>query len=325
MKTVLILPYFGKFPNYFNLHLHTIKANPTMQWLLFTDDKTNYNFPSNVTVVSISFEEIQQLFQSKFDFKIALDSPFKLCDFRPAFGYVLQEYLKDYDYWGHCDPDILWGNFNALIDFNALSTFDKIFCFGHLTFYKNTTQNNQRFLLPIAGEERYKKVFSHPIGFAFDEKFTKSINSLYQENNIPIFLDNLVADVDSYHTNMRLTTYNPLTNSYSLEPIKKQLFVWEEGSLYRYHIDNGMLVKKEFLYIHLQKRKMNEHFNLTFPNRILISYDSFTELNEPITIANFNRHYKSSGFNKQYFKVKWNSFKYKLQFKDYFYGSKKNI
>jgi len=70
---------------------------------------------------------------------------------------------------------------------------------------------------------------------------------------------------------------------------------------------------------------MNENFNLTFPKRILISYDGFTELTEPITLTNFNRHYKSSWINTQYFKVKWNSFKYKLKFKDYFYGSQKTF
>jgi len=64
-----------------------------------------------------------------------------------------------------------------------------------------------------------------------------------------------VADVDSYHTNMRLTTYNALTNSYFLESIKKQLFVWEEGSVYRYHIDQGVLVKKSFCTSIFKKEK----------------------------------------------------------------------
>ena len=42
--------------------------------------------------------------------QVTLDRPYKLCDFKPAYGFIFGEYLKEYDYWGHCDIDIVWGD-----------------------------------------------------------------------------------------------------------------------------------------------------------------------------------------------------------------------
>jgi hypothetical protein len=294
-------------------------------WLIITDDKGPYDYPNNVTVLYQTFEDVKQVIQSKFDFTINLDTPHKICDFKPAFGYIFQEYIEKYKYWGHCDPDIIWGHFNTFLDFEKLKKYDKIFALGHLTLYKNEYQNNRRFLEEIEGKKRYEKVFSNPIGFAFDEKFNKSINSIYKENNYPIFLNSNAADIDSYNTNFRLSVYDYGSNTYSLEKIKKQLFVWEEGSVFRYFIKDNVLVKEEFMYVHLQKRKMNINFNINYASSILITPKEFIILEEEITIHNFNIYCKKYWFNNQYFKVKWSSFKYKLRFREYFYGRKNNF
>ena len=48
MKVVLITMYFGKLPNYFSLFLKSCEKNKDFNWLIFTDDNTNYNYPKNV-------------------------------------------------------------------------------------------------------------------------------------------------------------------------------------------------------------------------------------------------------------------------------------
>ena len=40
-KIVFICPYFGAFPNYFNLTLKSIEYNKTIDWLIITDIKKN--------------------------------------------------------------------------------------------------------------------------------------------------------------------------------------------------------------------------------------------------------------------------------------------
>ena len=54
--------------------------------------------PKNVKVIKSTFEDIRNIIQSKFDFKIILDQPYKLCDYKPSYGYVFEEYIKEYDF-----------------------------------------------------------------------------------------------------------------------------------------------------------------------------------------------------------------------------------
>ena len=123
----LVILYFGKLPNYFNLWLTSCKYNNTINFLLFTDDKTKYDYPNNVRVIYTTFEEIRNQIQSKFDFRITLEKPYKLCDFKPAYGYIFNKYLKGYDFWGHCDLDVIFGNLRKFLPEEILKEYDKIY------------------------------------------------------------------------------------------------------------------------------------------------------------------------------------------------------
>ena len=93
MKIVLVIPYFGKFPNYFDLWVKSIEKNETIDFLLFTDCKIEFAVPKNLKIVNMTFEEFRENVSNKFDFKIRLKEPYKICDFRPAYGYLFAEYL----------------------------------------------------------------------------------------------------------------------------------------------------------------------------------------------------------------------------------------
>lgn len=122
----LVILYFGKLPNYFEFWLSSCKYNKTINFLLFTDDKTKYDYPDNVNVKYTSFEEIRKIIQSKFDFKISLDTPYKLCDYKPAYGYIFNEYLSKFNFWGHCDLDVIFGNLRKFLPEKILMNYDKI-------------------------------------------------------------------------------------------------------------------------------------------------------------------------------------------------------
>ena len=101
-KILLIIPYFGQFNNYFSLFLESCRNNPTVNWLILTDDTTPYSYPNNVKVVYTTLSEIKSRIEKKLGFDIKLDTPYKLCDFKPTYGYVFDEYLKGYAFWGYC-------------------------------------------------------------------------------------------------------------------------------------------------------------------------------------------------------------------------------
>ena len=48
MKSIAYLvPYFGKLPAGFKMWLLSCAANETIDWILLTDDRTEYNYPNN--------------------------------------------------------------------------------------------------------------------------------------------------------------------------------------------------------------------------------------------------------------------------------------
>lgn len=180
-KAVFIVPYFGSFHSYFQLTLNSMGTNSDFEWLIFTDSTQPFQYPPNVRVVRWSFDQLKEYVQGKFDFPIALDKPYKLCDFKPAYGYIFEEYIAEYPFWGHCDLDVIFGKLGDFLTDDLWEQYDKIFELGHMTLYRNTAENNRRFQLPLHGKSRYREVFSSSEKFIFDEGWNESICNLFYE------------------------------------------------------------------------------------------------------------------------------------------------
>lgn len=187
-KCVLILPYFGKFNNYFQLFLNSCAYNKNYHWLIITDSLQSFMYPVNCTVVRMSFNECKEHIQDKFDFEIRLEKPYKLCDYKPAYGYIFEEYIYDYDYWGHCDNDIIFGDMSKFLNHLLEQDFDKLFAAGHLTLYKNTPENNRCFMNNLNGEKSYKTVYQSDEIFAFDEDFQNfNVHRIFQQQGKHVY------------------------------------------------------------------------------------------------------------------------------------------
>ena len=68
---------------------------------------------------------------------VVLHKPYKLCDYRICYGAVFQDFIKNYDFWGFCDIDLLWGNIRTFITEGILNKYDKIGFQGHSTLVRN--------------------------------------------------------------------------------------------------------------------------------------------------------------------------------------------
>ena len=253
-RICLICPYFGKFPNYIDLTFRSCKSNPTIDWLLFTDC-SNYSFlPDNVKIIRTSFDDFRKRIQAAFDFPIALNKPYKLCDFKPTYGDILEEYLQGYDFWGHCDLDVIFGDLRNFCTDEILSKYDKVFTRGHLTLYRNTPAVNRYFMLPGDGYD-YRDVFSDPHNKLFDEM--NGVNKILAKHGIAQYQsEGLVADISTKMKKFVLGS--PIINE-RLKNYPKQIFFWENGKTFRaYHIKKKQIVTTEIAYIHFQKRKFPE-------------------------------------------------------------------
>ena len=146
MKTTcFIIPYFGPLPNTFPVWLRTCAENPEYDWLIVTDDHSTYEYPVNIHVQYTTFDAFVGRVQSHFDFPIALKYPYKICDFRAAFGEIFAEELREYRFWGHCDLDQYFGKINHFITEEILSSYDKILCLGHFTLFRNSPEINRMY------------------------------------------------------------------------------------------------------------------------------------------------------------------------------------
>jgi hypothetical protein len=256
MKRIcLVIPYFGKLPTMFPLWLNSCRHNDTVNWSIFTDDRSGYNYPPNVRVCYTTFEQMKSRIQALYDFDISLGSPYKLCEYKPAYGEIFREELEGFDFWGYSDVDLIFGNFRKFITEEILSAHDKVLTRGHLTLFRNDAEINAIYKREIHGRERYKDVFTNSEICSFDEwgGTKNNINSICEACNVSMYNEILFSDI--CQGKYAFYPYQLMKN----EPQKSSsIYLWERGTLSRFWVDKPTrtLGRDEALYVHFQKRKM---------------------------------------------------------------------
>ena len=140
----LIIPYFGKKPEFYDAWEVSALSNSTINFFIFTDIE-DIIAKQNICVIKCSFEECKNMIQKIIDFKICLDSPYKLCDYRPTFGLVFDKYIKNYDFWGYCDLDLIFGDLRKYFTESVLENSDRCLENGHISLWKNCSKLNNIF------------------------------------------------------------------------------------------------------------------------------------------------------------------------------------
>lgn len=245
-KLILITCYFGKFPSYFRLFLESCSWNPEINWLIITDDQTPYDYPRNVKVKFSTLQEVESVAKAKIGSWINLKNAYKLCDFKPTYGLLFEQYLKDYKYWGHCDIDLIWGNLSSFLHPLLQKNHVRLFKFGHLTIYQNNPFANKLFMLPYS-KIQYKTALSSKISCGFDEQNATWI--LAEENGIDIYHENICFDIKRPGRDIQLT-------SYTSKNYPEQCFIIQNKRIYQFYKGKANTVlKKEQAYIHFQQRR----------------------------------------------------------------------
>lgn len=199
---VLISCYFGKLPWYTAYFLKSCLYNRDIQFLIFTDD---LNFrelaPENVQFVFMTLKEFNTLATQKLSFPTQIDHPYKVCDFKPTYGLLFQGEIQEYDFWGHIDLDLIFGNIRFYISNDILNKYDLIavrddFLTGYFLLYRNTEQLRTLFM----HSKDYKKVLSESTHYCFDET-----NFCFEEFRRYIHYSKVKSEIESMtHVVMRL-------------------------------------------------------------------------------------------------------------------------
>lgn len=315
-KIGIVIPYFGKFPNYFNLFLKSCEKNLTIDWLIFSDIETPYDYPANVRRFHMTFPEMKALFQSKFDFPIALENPYKLCDYKVMTGYLFSEYLQGYDYWGYSDVDMLFGDIRKFLPDEKIQNYDKVGHLGHLTLYRNTDEINTLFMKPIGGNEVYRTVLSSDAHFSFTEWCGTNINDIFVDQKKTIWFCNDFFDVEAYEENFRRITLNVRYEDLASRKwvVEKQATFasWEDGRVYQWTKCKGEWEKKEYMYVHFQKRKMEVCIDPVSTDRFLCVPNQFVPYADEIPGEYVHRSIKMGIFNKKHWKQWYKKTKYQI-------------
>lgn len=166
----LLIFYYGQLPPYFKIFLKGAEYNPNICFKIITDNSVPDNLPPNVEFEKLTIKEFRQIAFKKIGIKIHKQiKPYKFCDFRPAYGAIMEDYLEGYNFWGYCDLDMIMGDLtNTLIPltkrFDLISS-RKTWMHGPLTVYRNTFTVNKLFL---KGKD-WQKVFESESYMGFDE------------------------------------------------------------------------------------------------------------------------------------------------------------
>lgn len=247
IKKCFIVCWFGPLPKYFPIWLQTVKYNKEFDFLIFTDDKqiSKYVLPSNVIFKSLTLTEFKKRAELVLHQKCSINKPYRICDYRPMFGLIFADELSQYDFWGYCDLDLVFGNIKEYITLERLSKYDAIFNGGHFTLIRNNTQMNNLFK-EKGGAFSYRTVIKHNAIFAFDE--ITGIQQIAHKNKIHALFAVPYVDADVKHKQLRsvLDKVNP----------NYQSFYWEKGFLYRVKVESNVVKFQSLVYIHLQKRKI---------------------------------------------------------------------
>jgi len=138
---ILLIPYFGEWPEWINLYLETCKWNPTIDWLFFTDCGEPENRCDNVRYVHISLDDFEAFASCRLGVNLRLRDPYKICDLRPAFGLIFKDHIRGYDYFGFGDIDVVYGAVRKFVTDAVLQrdiiSFHRERLSGHFCLFRN--------------------------------------------------------------------------------------------------------------------------------------------------------------------------------------------
>lgn len=277
----IVLPYFGKLPNYFPLFLQSCRRNPTIDWLVYTDSSRELDWPENVKVHKTTFDAFRSRIQKSFDFPICLESPYELCDFKPTYGDTLQEDLQKYDFWGHCDCDLIFGDLRRFLTEDIFADNLRILCCGHLSLYKNVPEVNRYYR--TQGYIDYRELLQSPGIHSFDE--WPGLSECWHRDKKPYYgkliYDDLTVGVEDFRP-VNITPggyigpyHDQPDESKRFRRMHNILYHWDSGTLERCWVEKGELHREETAYVHMQKRKMTYDPAVLGNDRFLIVPDAF--------------------------------------------------
>lgn len=236
MKIIVLLAWFGDWPWYYPYFLHSCSFNNTIDFLIITNNKkTNHHIkPKNLHYIYLSKSDFSGILSNCLGFNVNIEYSYKLCDFKPSYGLVFKELFKNYDFWGVCDLDLIFGNLRGFFTNDFLNRYDFVsmrhdYTTGCFSLYKNTEKMRSLFMQ----SKDYKLVLTSPEHFCFDE-----CNFCWDE---------LTSGKSIFEIQTRIESFTHVVKAaQSIGEIKAHFdFILMEGNPGKIIFDNGKIIYKQ--------------------------------------------------------------------------------
>lgn len=272
---VMFVPFYGTVPSYISAFFHTVALQNDFMDVYFISDKLflsklkEYNIPQNVLFIELKWDELCNLINEKTKLRSPF-FPYKLCDYKPAYGHIFDSYTKGYQYWGYMDIDVLVGDIKGFLERSHYQQYDRIGVYGHFTIYKN----NEKFRFFYREEASNVPYFS-TLKHACQTTYPCHVD----ENGTNIIYTKKYGDRRFLQKNFALNTSFECKGCHTYEGKDlPQILTWENGHTYSYTLRNGQIEQQEGMYIHFIKEKnlkssnnLSDSFIIT-PNELIPFY-----------------------------------------------------
>ena len=279
-KIAVIVPYFGKYPEWIELFFYSCAMNKTIDFYFFTDCELPENQEKNLFFKQISFADYCKDVSEKLQINFAPKSPYKLCDLKVFYGKIHEDILAGYDFWGFGDVDLLWGDIQKFYSNELLEKYDVFSTHadrisGHLALFRNT-EYYRNLCFEI---KNWQQKLTDNKNYALDE--TEFSNLIYPKSKIiKKIYSKIIRKIfnwrDAWVIYYRIV---PLWNFLFLPRkiyFKEQFttpILYNDGRTYKHDSDtwcyeNGKIINakngKEYIYLHFMIFKKNnfrdDHF-----------------------------------------------------------------
>lgn len=300
MKKLLISPYFGKLPNYFQFFLDSCALNEGFcDFLILTDDETYFAVPKNVKIISMTFNDFNLLVREKMGAVFGVSSPYKICDYRPAFGKIFEDYIADYDFWGHVDTDMILGKLANFLPQEAFIKNDRLLERGALMFYRNTKEINELFWQRLNGIINFQEAVNIKEPCFYDEIM---FPALLMQRGYKTYSNTFYADLLPQYLNFTIDGHCKIKNR------PGQYFVYRHGIGIFQGIGNNESIS-ECMYVHIQKRPMAIGLD-SIPSTAYLHENSIVaEVRQTGVTGKAELLWRLNYFKKQLKKLDWNHIK----------------
>lgn len=242
-RIAIIIPYFGKWPDWIDLYFYSCSKNPDIDWHFFTNCEAN-QLSSNIIFHSITFEDYCKNISECLGISFCPSTAYKLCDLKPFYGFIHADVLIGYEFWGFGDVDVIWGNIK---EFYTDRLFRKYEVFSthadRLSGHFAILRNNKQLIESCFKIKDWQMKLEKDCNYALDE--TDFSNILYPESKyIRKFYGKIIRRIFNWR-NAWVLYYNILPVVNFIFCIKQRRIYFKEQHTTPILSDDGLTCKHD--------------------------------------------------------------------------------